>query len=172
MIFFTTIAALLCALYSSPHVDNAAIFSIGASNLSYAMIDSDESVFSADISSGFSRTDAKGRVSGFGVAYSMHTDKNILNGNYVRNKNLFGLRVFSFIDFPIRNFSIGFRSLFDLGFLDHNFVVGPTAGYSFYMGAIKLNINYFKGCSDFVKFSRYTDSIEARIALPLKGKDN
>ena len=82
------------------------------------------------------------------------------------------MRAFSFIDFPLGNASFGVRSLFDFGFSNYNFVFGPTAGYSFNLGRINFNINYFKGCLDFINFSKFTDSVEARIVLPLKGKDN
>ena len=167
-----SIAALLCVLRSSPHVDNAVIFSIGASNVSYSIISSNEPLFSVDVSVGFSRKDIKNRVSGFGLTYNIVTDQSILDGELVRNKDLFGLRAFSFIDLSLGNASIGVRSLFDFGFSDYNFVFGPTAGYSFNLGRVNFNINYFKGCLDFINFSRFTNGVEVRIVLPLKGKDN
>jgi len=170
--FFITIAALLCVLHSSPHLDNAVILSIGASDISHSMVDSDESILLPDFSAGFSRKDSRSRVSGFGLAYSVSSDKSFLDGQSINNKDIFGLRVFTFIDFPVGNFSFGVRSLFDFGFSDYSFVVGPTAGYSFSLGTMNFNINYFKGCADFINFSRFTNSVEARLTLPLKGKDN
>ena len=172
MNFFITIVALLCALHSSPHVDNAVIFSVGTSDISYSMVDSDESMLLPEFSIGFSRKDTKNRVSGFGLTYSISSDRSFLEDQLIKNKDIFGFRVFSFIDFPIGSFSFGVRSLFDFGFSDNNFVFGPTAGYSFLLGRMNLNINYFKGCADFINFSRFTNSVEARITLPLKGKDN
>jgi hypothetical protein len=168
--FFTSIAALLCVLHSSPHVDNGAFLSIGTSNISHTMIDTDRSPYLIDVSAGFSRTDSKNIVSGFGLTYSIVTDQSIIDDTGIKNRDLFGLKVISFIEFPIGKTSFGVRSLFDFGFSEYNFVLGPTFGYSFNINHVAININYFKGCVDFIKFSRFSDSLEARIVLPLKRK--
>ena len=110
--------------------------------------------------------------SGFGVQYILGADQDAEGEFSLKNKNLFGLGVFSFIEIPADRLTIGLRSAFDFGFSESNFIFGPTIGYSFNINDINININYFKGCSDFINFSRFTDTIEARIMLPFKGKDN
>jgi len=166
------IAILVGCIYSKPSVDHNFIFSLGASNAAYGMLESSKVSYNLGVSGGYFRRDTGGIKSGFGLQYILGVDQSLLDNSSLKNKNLFGLSVFSFIEIPLDRVSIGVRSTLDLGFSDFNFVFGPTFGYSFNVNTLNININYFKGCSDFINFSRFTDTIEARIMLPLKGKNN
>ena len=89
-----------------------------------------------------------------------------LEDQIIKNKNLFGLRLFSSIS--CNSFSIckiGFKSLIDLSFTKNSFVFGPSVRYLFKIGTLNLNISYFKGCADFINFSKFTDTLELQIGF-------
>ena len=172
MKYFIYIAALVGFLYSKPLADHNYMLSTSVSNVASRMLDSASGTFNLGVSGGYTRQDTWGMRSGFGFQYILGVDQDAVSESSLKNKDLFGLSVFSFIEVPLDRLSIGVRSTLDFGFSDSNFIFGPTIGYSFEINDMNIDINYFKGCSDFINFSRFTDTIEARIMLPFKGKDN
>ena len=145
---------------------------MNVSNMVDSMLDNANSSYHLAFSFGYARKDSKTIKSGFGLQYLLGIDQDIIDNSSAKNKNLFGLSIFSFIEIPLDRVSIGVRSFFDFGSSSYNFIFGPTIGYSFDLNNGNISIIYFKGCSDFINFSRFTDSIELRIILPFKGKDN
>ena len=172
MKYYIYIAILIGCIYSRAPVDSNFTLSLSASNMVYAMVEDTDSGHHMALSVAYIREDSETVTSGFGFQYLLGINRDIISRSSIRNKDFFGLSIFSFLEIPFRSTSIGFRSFFDLGSSDYNFIFGPTIGYSFNLNFIDININYFRGCSDYINFSRFADSIELRITLPLKGKGN
>ena len=172
MKYYIFVAVLIGCIYSMSPVSNNLMLSLSASNMVYAMLEDADPDYHMAFSLGYVREDSKTIKSGFGFQYLLGINQDIINDSSVRNKDLFGLSLFSFVEIPLGSASIGIRSLFDCGSSDYNFIFGPTIGYSFDLNGVDINVNYFKGCTDFINFSRFTDSIELRIMLPFKGKEN
>ena len=139
------------------------MFSTGLSNISSYLLDDEEVFYSPHISLGFSRTDNIKFTSEFGLEYSFKSNNSSKEGEYTTNKNLFGLRLFSSISYQLLICKIGFKSLIDLSFPKNSFIFGPSIAYLFKVGTLNLNISYFKGCADFINFSKFTDNLELKI---------
>ena len=163
MKYIFSIVFFVSALLSNDFINKSFIISTGLSNISDHLLDNEEIVYTPQISLGFSRADNNKFTSEFGLEYSMKSNNSFKESEYITNKNLFGLRLFSSISYPFSICKIGFKSLIDLSFTKQNFVFGPSIAYSFKLGTLNLNISYFKGCADFINFSKYTDSLELQI---------
>ena len=172
MKYYIYIVVLIGCIYSKSPVDNHLMLSLSASNIAYTMLDDAGPGYHMVFSLGYAREDSKTIESGLGFQYILGINQDILNESSSNNKKLFGLSIFSFVEVPWNKTSIGLRSFFDFGFSNYNFIFGPTIGYSFNLNSLDININYFRGCADFINFSRFIDSIELRIMLPFKGIQN
>ena len=172
MKYYIYIVVLIGCIYSKSPVDNHLMLSFSTSNIACTMLDGVGPGYHMAFSFGYAREDSKSIESGFGFQYLLGINQDTINESSSNNKKLFGLSIFSFMEIPWHNTSIGLRSFFDFGFSNYNFIFGPTIGYSFKLNNLDININYFRGCADFINFSRFTDSIELRIMLPLEGIQN
>ena len=172
MKYYIYIAVLIGCIYSKSPVDNNLMLSLSASNIAYTMLDNAGPGYHMAFSLGYTREDSKTIESGLGFQYLLGINQDTINESSSNNKKLFGLSIFSFVEIPWHSTSIGLRSFFDFGFSNYNFIFGPTIGYSFNLNSLDININYFGGCSDFINFSRFTNSMELRIVLPFKGIEN
>ena len=163
MKYIFSIVFFVSALFSNVHINNSFMFSTGLSNISSYLLDDEEVLYSPHISLGFSRTDNIKFTSEFGLEYSLKSNNSSKESEYTTNKNLFGLRLFSSISYQLLICKIGFKSLIDLSFPKNSFIFGPSIAYLFKVGTLNLNISYFKGCADFINFSKFTDNLELQI---------
>ena len=163
MKYIFSIVFFVSALFSNVHINNSFMFSTGLSNISSYLLDNEEVFYSPHISLGFSRTDNIKFTSEFGLEYSLKSNNSSNQSEYTTNKNLFGLRLFSSISYQLSICKIGFKSLIDLSFPKNSFIFGPSIAYLFKVGTLNLNISYFKGCADFINFSKFTDNLELQI---------
>ena len=163
MKYIFSIVFFVSALFSNVHINNSFMFSTGLSNISSYLLDNEEVFYSPHISLGFSRTDNIKFTSEFGLEYSLKSNNSSNQSEYTTNKNLFGLRLFSSISYQLSICKIGFKSLIDLSFPKNSFIFGPSIAYLFRLGTLNLNISYFKGCADFINFSKFTDNLELQI---------
>ena len=163
MKYIFSIVFFVSALFSNVHINNSFMFSTGLSNISSYLLDDEEVFYSPHISLGFSRTDNIKFTSEFGLEYSLKSNNSSNQSEYTTNKNLFGLRLFSSISYQVSICKIGFKSLIDLSFPKNSFIFGPSIAYLFKVGTLNLNISYFKGCADFINFSKFTDNLELQI---------
>ena len=163
MKYIFSIVFFVSALFSNVHINNSFMFSTGLSNISSYLLDDEEVFYAPHISLGFSRTDNIKFTSEFGLEYSLKSNNSSNQSEYTTNKNLFGLRLFSSISYQLSICKIGFKSLIDLSFPKNSFIFGPSIAYLFRLGTLNLNISYFKGCADFINFSKFTDNLELQI---------
>ena len=163
MKYIFSIVFFVSALFSNVHINNSFMFSTGLSNISSYLLDDEEVFYSPHISLGFSRTDNNKFTSEFGLEYSLKSNNSSNQSEYTTNKNLFGFRLFSSISYQLSVCKIGFKSLIDLSFPKNSFIFGPSIAYLFKVGTLNLNISYFKGCADFINFSKFTDNLELQI---------
>ena len=163
MKYIFSIVFFVSTLFSSVHINNSFLLSAGLSNISSYLLDNEEVFYAPHISLGFSRTDNIKFTSKFGLEYSLKSNISSKESEYIANKNLFGFRLFSSISYQFSICKIGFKSLIDLSFPKNSFIFGPSVRYLFKLGTLNLNISYFKGCADFINFSKFTDSIELQI---------
>ena len=163
MKYIFSIVFFVSALFSNVHINNSFMFSAGLSNISSYLLDYEEVFYSPHILLGFSRTDNIKFTSEFGLEYSLKSNNSSKESEYTTNKNLFGLRLFSSISYELSICKIGFKSLIDLSFPKNSFIFGPSIAYLFKVGTLNLNISYFKGCADFINFSKFTDNLELQI---------
>ena len=163
MKYIFSIVFFVSALFSNVHINNSFMLSTGLSNISSYLLDDEEVFYSPHISLGFSRTDNIKFTSEFGLEYSLKSNNSSNQSENTTNKNLFGLRLFSSISYQLSICKIGFKSLIDLSFPKNSFIFGPSIAYLFRLGTLNLNISYFKGCVDFINFSKFTDNLELQI---------
>ena len=165
MKYIFSIIFFVSSLLPNDHLNNNLTLSAGLSNISSYLQDNKETVYTPLISLGFSRTDNINFTSEFGLEYSLKSNNFTLEDKVIKNKNLFGLRLFSSISYPFLICKIGFKSLIDLSFPRNSFIFGPSVRYLFKIGTLNLNISYFKGCADFINFSKFTDTLELQIGF-------
>ncbi|MAV89064.1 MAG: hypothetical protein CBD21_00765 [bacterium TMED161] len=163
MKYLFSIIFFVSALFSNVHINNSYMLSTGFSNISSYLLDNEEVFYAPHISLGFSRTDNIKFTSEFGLEYGLKSNNSSKESEYLANKNLFGLRLFSSISYQLSICKIGFKSLIDLSFPKNSFIFGPSIAYLFKVGTLNLNISYFKGCADFINFSKFTDNLELQI---------
>ena len=163
MKYIFSIVFFVSALFSNVHINNSFMLSTGLSNISSYLLDDEEVFYSPHISLGFSRTDNIKFTSEFGLEYSLKSNNSSNQSEYTTNKTLFGLRLFSSISYQLSICKIGFKSLIDLSFPKNSFIFGPSIAYLFRLETLNLNISYFKGCADFINFSKFTDNLELQI---------
>ena len=163
MKYIFSIVFFVSTLFCNVHINNSFILSTGLSNISSYLLDNEEVFYDPHISLGFSRTDNIKFTSEFGLEYSLKSNNSFKESEYIANENLFGLRLFSSISYQFLICKIGFKSLIDLSLSKNSFIFGPSVAYLFKIGTLNLNISYFKGCADFINFSKYTDSLELQI---------
>ena len=163
MKYILSIVFFVSALFSNVHINSSFMLSTGLSNISSYLLDHEEVFYTPHISLGFSRTDNIKFTSDFGLEYSLKSNSSSKESEYIAIKNMFGLRLFSSISYQFSICKIGFKSLIDLSFPKNSFIFGPSVTYLFKLGTLNLNISYFKGCADFINFSKFTDSIELQI---------
>ena len=165
MKYIFSIIFFISSLLPNDHLYNSLTLYAGLSDISSYLQDNKETVYTPQISLGFSRTDNINFTSEFGLECSLKSNKFFLEDQIIKNKNLFGLRLFSSISYPFSICKIGFKSLIDLSFPKNSFVFGPLVRYLFKIGTLNLNISYFKGCADFINFSKFTDTLELQIGF-------
>ena len=124
------------------------------------------------VSIGYYREDADNIQSGFGFQYIVGVDPKYIEDSSSKNQTLYGFGVYSFVEADIWFARLGLKSYYDFGYSNYNFIMGPTLGMEFEAIGIDFNINYFKGCADFVNFARFVDYIELGVKIPLRGKDS
>ena len=163
MKYIFSIVFFVSTLFSSVYINNSFVLSAGLSNIFKYLLDNEEIFYAPHISLGFSRTDNIKFTSEFGLEYSLKSNISSKESEYIANKNLLGLRLFSSISYQFSICKIGFKSLVDLSLPKNSFIFGPSITYLFKLGTLNLNISYFKGCADFINFSKFTDSIELQI---------
>ncbi len=163
MKYIFSIVFFVSTLFSNVYINNSFMLSTGLSNVSSYLLDNEEVFYDPHISLGFSRIDNIKFTSEFGLEYSFKSNNSFKESEYIANENLFGLRLFSSISYQFSICKIGFKSLIDLSLPKNSFIFGPSVTYLFKLGTLNLNINYFKGCADFINFSKFTDSIELQI---------
>jgi len=161
--YIFSIVFFVSTLFSNVYINNSFMLSTGLSNVSSYLLDNEEVFYDPHISLGFSRIDNIKFTSEFGLEYSFKSNNSFKESEYIANENLFGLRLFSSISYQFSICKIGFKSLIDLSLPKNSFIFGPSVTYLFKLGTLNLNINYFKGCADFINFSKFTDSIELQI---------
>ena len=165
MKYIFSIIFFVSSLLPNDYLNNNLTLSAGLSNISSYLQDNQEIVYLPQISLGFSRTDNINFTSEFGLEYSLKSNDFYLKDETIKSKNLFGLRLFTSISYQFSICKIGFKSLIDLSFPKNSFVLGPSVGYLFKIGTLNLNISYFKGCADFINFSKFTDNLELQIGF-------
>jgi len=173
------IAILLGTIFALDDLKKTGLsYSLSMSNIGYYMIDfskfDDEgySQFYPGFSLGYFREDIDGIQSGFGLHYTFGVHPDYLEESSSKKQALYGVGIYSFVDRELSFIRLGLKSYYDFGNSDYNFIMGPTAGFQFEAVGVNFNINYFRGCTDFVNFARFTDYVELAIALPFKGKKN
>ena len=143
------------------------------SNLGYYMVNSSElddgeyKQYHPGITIGYFREDFDDIQSGFGFQYILGVDPNYIKNSSSKKQNLYGFGVYSFVDRQVSFTRLGLRSYYDFGNSDYNFIMGLTIGMEFEALGVNFNINYFKGCLDFVNFARSVDYIEMSVRMPL-----
>lgn len=151
--------------------------SVSMSNIGYYMVnfsqfdDGEYSQFYPGLSLGYFREDTDGIQSGLGFHYTIGVDPDYIDGSSSKKEALYGLGIYSFVDRKVSFLRLGLKSYYDFGNSNYNFIMGPTAGLQFKTADINFNINYFRGCTDFVNFARFADYIEVAIMAPLNRKE-
>ena len=174
--YYYVIIFIIGFIFSEQIYRNGFFLSLGSSDLAVKMgdltaeqIELTSLTNNYSLSIGYNRTNPKGIRSGFGFQYIMGYNRDsadILSSYY---EKLFGIGLLSFFNVPIikykkiRFIEIGARSHFDLGLSNNNFSFGPSVGISAEFYFLGINVNYFKGCLDFVKFEEFSDQINFEI---------
>ena len=176
MRYYYVIILIIGFIFSEQIYRNGFFLSLGSSDIAVKMGDltneeieltSPSSNYSLSI--GYNRTDPKGIRSGVGAQYIMGYDRVSADISSAYYKDWFGIGLLSFFNIPIikyKNISIleiGARSHFDLGFSNNNFSFGPSVGISVGFYSLRININYFRGCLDFINFDNFSDQINLEI---------
>ena len=153
-------------------------FSLNLSDLAHSMVDfssldngNDKHIY-VGLSLGYFREDNNSIQSGFGFQYILNIDQSYIEDSSAENVNLYGLGVYTFIEKQASFARLGLKSYYDFGNSDYNFIMGPTIGVLFNFANVDFNINYFRGCADFVNFSRFINYIEFSVKVPLKGRNS
>ena len=139
----------------------------------YSNLDNGEyNQFYPGLSLGYFREDIDGIQSGFGFHYTLGVDPDYIDGSSSKKQNLYGVGIYSFVDREVSFVRLGLKSYYDFGNSNYNFIMGPSIGFQFEALDVNLNINYFRGCTDFVNFARFTDYIELAIRIPFNREKN
>ena len=176
MRYYYVIILIIGFIFSEQIYRSGFFLSLGSSDLAVKMgdltteeIELTRPANNYSLSVGYNRTDRKGIRSGVGFQYIMGYDRDSGDISSAYYKDWFGIGLLSFFNIPIikyKNISIleiGARSHFDLGFSNNNFSFGPSVGISAGFYSLGININYFRGCLDFINFENFSDQINLEI---------